>query len=185
MRSLVLIAGLMLSASSFSGWQPDPADELQLASAKTIELFREVDGDTIDALLANSYAFAIFPRLKRFSALAGWASGRGILVEQDRFTGYVRQRRFSLGFQLGYQRQGQILLFRDARALAEFKEDRINFTPQAGFHAGKPRKAADASFSPRVAVLSIGEKGLSVDAAIGGSTYRFTPVTPAAQDSEQ
>ncbi|MEO1204288.1 MAG: hypothetical protein AAFX10_16410, partial [Pseudomonadota bacterium] len=75
-----------------------------------------------------------------------------------------------------YQRQGQILLFRNARALQEFKEDRINFTPQASFHARKPRKAADASFSPRVSVLSISEKGLSIDAAIGGSKYRFTPV---------
>ena len=186
MRHLLFFACLLIAGPVLADWQPDPTDGLQIESARTIDLFREVDGEQIDAFLANSYAFAVFPRLKRFSALAGWASGKGILVEQGRFTGYVRQRRFSLGFQLGYQRQGQILLFRNARALAEFKEDRINFTPQASFHARKPRKAADASFSPRVSVLSISEKGLSVDAAIGGSKSRFTPAandpTPGASD---
>ena len=184
MRYLFVISCLVLACPVLADWEPDPADELQVDSARTIDLFREVDGDQIDALLANYHAFAVFPRLKRFSALAGWASGHGILVEEGQFTGHVRQRRFSLGFQLGYQRQGQILLFRDARAVREFKENRINFTPQASFHASKPRRAADASFSPRVAVLSISEKGLSVDAAIGGSKYRFTPVEASEPDSD-
>ena len=182
-RIALVFAGALLALPAFAGWEPAADDELQLESADTIERFRRFEGQGFDELLADAHAFAVFPALSRASALVGWASGHGILVEQGRFSGYVRQRRFSIGFQLGWQRQEQILLFRDATAVAEFKEGRINFTPQASLHARKPRKAAEASYSPRVAVLSLGEKGLSIEAAIGGSKYRFTPspdIAPSA-----
>ena len=175
MRYLVAIASMLLATPAAAQWQPAPDDELQLAAAETIERFREFEGENFDAMLSDAHAYAVFPALRRASLLAGWASGKGILVEDGQFTGHVRQRRFSLGFQIGLQKQGQILLFRDESAVEEFKAGRINFTPQASVHASKPRKAAETSFSPRVAVLSISESGLSVEAAIGGSKYKFTP----------
>ena len=184
-RSLgVLVAALLLALPVFGEWQPDDQDELQVASARTIDRFREFEGETFDALIADAHAFAVFPDLKRTSLLVGWASGHGVLVEDGRFSGHVRQRRFSLGFQIGRQTQGQILLFRDQEAVDEFKEGRINFTPQASVHATKSRKAAETSYSPSVAVLSISEKGLSVEAAIGGSKYRFRPADTGAATAE-
>jgi lipid-binding SYLF domain-containing protein len=179
MRIIVLILASFLALPASGEWEPDAGDELQVASRETIQRFRDLEGESFDTLFADAHAFAVFPDLKRTSLLVGWASGHGVLVEQDQFTGHVRQRRFSLGFQMGRQTQGQILLFRDEQAVREFKEGRINFTPQASMHASKPRKAADTSFSPRVAVLSISEKGLSIEAAIGGSKYRFRPSTPS------
>jgi len=174
-RIVILLAGGLPAVPAVGDWQPAAEDELQVESAETVERFRELDGERFDSLLDRTHAFAVFPALKRVSALIGWASGQGILVEQGRFSGYVRQRRFSIGFQLGWQSQGQILLFRDATAVEAFKAGRINFTPQASFRGRKSRRAAETSFSPSVAVLSISESGISVEAAVGGSRFRFFP----------
>jgi len=172
---LLLIA--LLCRPSMADWQPDPDDELQLRGYATLELFREVEGNEFEYMLAESYAFVVFPRVSRTALLIGWASGHGFLVEDGRFAGYVRQRRLSIGFQLGHQKQGQVLLFRDPETVATFKTGRLEFTPQASAHAKKTRSAADGSFSSNVAVFSLSLSGLSVEAAVGGSKYKFTPST--------
>ena len=180
-HSILIALTVFASTTAVAQWAPDTDDELQVAAAETLERFRAHVGEEFDALLNEAHAYAVFPAVRRASALAGWASGKGVLIEQDRYTGHARQRRFSLGFQFGYQKQGQILLFRDETAVLEFKEGRINFTPQASYHATKPRKAAETSYSPRVEVLSISESGLSVEAAIGGSKYKCWPATSPSQ----
>jgi len=160
---------------AMADWQPDPGDEKQVLGHATLELFRQVEGAEFEFMLAESYAFVVFPKVSRTALLIGWASGHGVLVEDGRFVGYVRQRRLSIGFQLGHQKQGQVLLFRDPETLATFKTGRMEFTPQASAHATKPRTASDGSFSPNVAVFSLSQTGLSFEAAVGGSKYKFTP----------
>ena len=109
----------------------------------------------------------------RNGLLLGWASGTGVLIEKGEFTGYVRQKRFSVGFQFGRQTQGQVLLFRDREAVDLFKSGGLEFTPQASVHGKEPRKAADASFRPAVAVFSLSQNGLMVEAAVGATGFRF------------
>ena len=173
MRFLLVVA-VCLPSSLFAGWQPDPDDERQALADATLELFRQADDD-FDRLLDDAHAFAVFPDMKRSALLLGWGRGHGILVEEGRLTGYVRQRRLSIGFQLGHQVQSQVLLFKDAEVLEMFKSGRTEFTPQASAHSKKPGLAADASFSPRVAVFSLSQSGLSIEAAVGASKYKFPP----------
>ena len=170
-----LLLTTLLCGPATADWQPDPDDEMQLLGHATLELFRQVEGVEFEFMLAESYAFVVFPKLSRTGLLLGWASGHGILVEDGRFVGYVRQRRLSIGFQLGHQKQGQVLLFRDANTVATFKAGRTEFTPQASAHAKKSRQARDGSFSPNVAVFSLSQSGLIVEAAVGASRYKFTP----------
>ncbi len=167
---LIAIAGPVAAEGT---WTPDPRDERQVAAGEMLELIRSVEGEEFDAMFELAHAYVVFPALKRAGLLLGWAQGRGVLVEGGKFTGYVRQRRFSLGFQFGYQKQGQIILFRNAEILEQFKEGGKQFTPQASAHASKNRRAADGSFHPDVAVFSVTEKGLMVEAAIGGSGFKF------------
>lgn len=169
MASLIALAG-----AAAAEWQPDPDNEQHAEAAATLDALREAGGEEFDALFDEAYAYAVFPRVVRNGLLLGWASGKGILVEDDRFTGFVRQRRFSLGFQFGRQSQGQVLLFRDREAVEQFKAGGLEFTPQASVHRKKPRKAADASFRPSVAVFSLSQEGLMVEAAVGTTGFRFS-----------
>ena len=170
----VLIAFLVLSpAPVLADWQADTGDELQVSAATVLGDIRTAGGADFEAMFDESYAFAVFPRLVRNGLMVGWASGRGILVENGEFTGYVRQRRFSLGAQIGRQVQGQVLLFRDQETVELFKAGGLEFTPQASFHARKPRRAADAAFRPSVAVFSLSQKGLMAEAAIGATGFKF------------
>ncbi|MDJ0941787.1 MAG: hypothetical protein QNJ00_18625 [Woeseiaceae bacterium] len=175
MKLALVIVGLIFPALLLADWQPDPDDELQVLGEATLELFRQAD-EEFAGKLDEAHAFAVFPKLKRSALLVGWGRGHGILVEQGEFTGYVRQRRLSIGFQFGHQTQGQVLLFEDAEILEFFKSGRTEFTPQASAHSKKPRRAKDGSFSPRVAVYSLSQSGLSIEAAVGASKYRFQPV---------
>jgi lipid-binding SYLF domain-containing protein len=166
----------MLAGTAYAEWQPDPNAEGQLAASALLDEFMTVGGDEFTALFDEAHAFAVFPRLVRNGLMFGWASGKGILVEDDTVTGHLRQRRFSLGIQFGRQTQGQVILFRDATAVELFKASGLEFTPQASVHATKPRRAKDGSFRPSVAVFSLGKKGLMVEAAIGATAFQFEPL---------
>lgn len=178
MTARLLAAGLacLLPTLGAADWQPDAGDERQLSAAETLAQFRAAEGEEFQALFEKSYAFAIFPRIRHHSLIAGWASGHGIVVERDRFVGYSRQRRFSLGFQLGYQTQGQIILFRDKETLDEWKQGTLAFTPQASANSSGAGGAADTGFNPRVAVFSLTQSGLAIEAAAGATRYKFQPV---------
>lgn len=164
---------LLLAAPVHADWQADPDDDLQLASSTALDDIKSAGGDEFDALFEEAYAFAVFPRLVRTGFMLGWGSGRGILVVDGRFEGYVRQRRFSVGAQVGRQTQGQVILFRDRETVDLFKAGGLEFTPQASAHARKPRRAADGSFRPSVAVFSLSQKGLMAEAAIGATAFKF------------
>ena len=60
-------------------------------------------------------------------------------------------------------------------ALEAFKAGGLEFTPQASAHVAKPRRAADASFRPSVAVFSLSKKGAMVEAAVGTTAFQFEP----------
>jgi lipid-binding SYLF domain-containing protein len=164
---------LLLAVPVKAEWQANPDDELQVAAAAALDDIRAAGGDDFDARFEESHAFAVFPRLVRTGLVVGWASGRGILVVDGRFEGYVRQRRFSLGAQVGRQTQGQVILFRDRETVELFKAGGLEFTPQASTHVRKPRRAADGNFRPSVAVYSLSQKGLMAEAAIGTTAFSF------------
>ena len=170
---LAFAAWILLAAPAFADWQPDAGDDLQTASSAALIELREAGGDEFETMFDEAIAFAVFPRLVRTGVLFGWASGRGILVVNGKFVGYVRQRRFSLGAQVGRQTQGQVILFRDRETVELFKAGGLEFTPQASVHARKPRRAADGSFRPSVAVFSLSQKGLMAEAAIGATAFKF------------
>ena len=174
LRLLAFVIALVLPGPSLAVWQPDTNDKWQMHAHSMLQQVQKKEGAGFQSLMDQSHAFVVFPKVTRTGLILGWASGRGVLIEQGRFKGYVRQRRLSLGFQFGRQSQGQLLLFRDAEALDEFKQGRMEFTPQASVQATKPRRVAEASFVPRVAVFSLTQDGLMLEAAVGATRFRFT-----------
>ena len=174
-HGLLLLALLSFSDPLSAAWQPDQNDTMQVQAFAMLEQITEAENAQFRTMLDESYAFAIFPNVSRSGLLLGWASGKGVLIVNGHFAGYVRQRRISLGFQFGHQSQGQVLLFLDEETVEAFKQGRIEFTPQASAHASRPRKAAETSYTPRVASFSLTQSGLMLEAAVGASKFKYTP----------
>ena len=175
LASLLLCLAAVPAAAE---WQPDTENELQVESAAVLEDFRALDEERASRYLEDSYGYAVFPRLKRGALLFGWASGKGVVIERGELTGWARQRRFSLGAQIGWQAQSQIIFFRDEATMTAWKEGVLEFAPQASTAAGRSGSAADGAFNPRVAVFSFSPKGLIAEAAAGATKYSYKPIGP-------
>lgn len=173
--TMMLLVGGFLSTSAGAVWQPDPGDDLQLQSRHAVDRFREERAETLQRFFDEAYGYAIFPSVKRGGLLVGYSSGRGVVIEGGEFTGYAVQRRLSLGAQLGFQAQAQIIFFRDAEVLADFKNGILEFSPQASASAGKAGGAADGGYDSRVAIFSLTKAGLMFEASAGVSKYKFKP----------
>ena len=173
--TLVLLVGGILSMSANAEWQPDPGDELQVQSRYAVDRFREERAETLQRFFDEAYGYAIFPSVKRGALLFGYGSGRGVVIEDGKFAGYAVQRRLSLGAQLGFQAQAQIIFFRDSESLTDFKGGTLEFSPQASASAGKAGRAVDAGFESRVAIFSLTKAGLMFEASGGASKYKFKP----------
>lgn len=174
LTTMLLIGGFLLTPA-WADWQPDPGDKLQVQSRDAVDRFREERAEDLQRFFDEAYGYAIFPSVKRGGLLIGYGSGRGVVIEGGEFAGYAVQRRLSLGAQLGFQAQAQIIFFRDAETLADFKHGNLEFSPQASASAGKAGGAADAGFNPRVAIFSLTKAGLMFEASAGASKYKFKP----------
>ncbi len=175
------IAAVLLTfcgvTAALAEWTPDSDDELQQAAYRSVGDFRLQRSDELQRFFDEYYAIAVFPAVRRGALLFGWAGGMGVLLEGDEYVGRVRQRRFSLGAQVGYQTRAQIMFFRDAETVAQFKKGVLEFAPQSSATVGGHGNAADAGFNPRVAVFSLAEGGLMVELSAGATSYKFVPAS--------
>lgn len=176
MKPVLVIALLLSAAVTNAEWQPDPTDKMQVRAAAAIEDLRAEHGEVLAPYFEQAHAIAVFPRIMGGGAMFGWNWGKGLVIANDRLVGHVRQRRFSLGAQVGFQVEAQIIFFRDAATLEEFKAGRLEFTPQASINIGKIGGAVNTGFDTNVAVFSATENGLMVEIAAGATRFHFRPV---------
>ena len=170
---ILLAACLLTVLPARAEWEPDPADEIQVRAAEALGRLRADHAEKLGPFLDEAHGYAIFPALKRGGILFGFAGGQGVVIEQGQFVGYVKQRRLSLGPQIGFQTQAQIIFFRDALSFESFKTGTVEFAPQASRKVGGSTGSADGGFTPQVAVFSISEKGLMLEASAGATRYKF------------
>ena len=136
---LILLATCWLAVlPARAEWEPDPADEIQVRAADALDRLRADYAEKLQPFLDEAHGYAIFPALKRGGILFGFAGGQGVVIEQGQLAGYVKQRRLSLGPQIGFQTQAQIIFFRDALSLEAFKKGSVEFAPQASRKVGDP-----------------------------------------------
>ena len=172
--SIMLLVFLLLTPA-WAEWKPNAADELQVQAGEALDRFRAEEADTLQPFFDKAYGYAVFPKMRQGALLFGYGSGIGVVIEGGKFVGYSRQRRFSLGAQLGMQVEAQIFFFRDLESLIEFKKGTLEFTPQASATAGGAGGSTDAGFNRQVAIFSLTEKGLMLEASAGASKFKFKP----------
>ncbi|MEX2673185.1 MAG: YSC84-related protein [Phycisphaeraceae bacterium] len=168
------VLGFALTACTTTPNSPAERQSLVTSAAETTEIFLRND-PSLQELIDDSYAYAVFPSIGRGGAGIGGAYGRGIVYERGQHVGYCDVTQATVGFQLGGQAFRQLIFFRDESALRRFKHDDLHLSAQATAVAATAGASADADYERGVMVFTLARGGLMYEASIGGQRFTYQP----------
>ena len=143
---------------------------------QTVNQFKNED-PTMSEFFDSAYGYAVFPTVSKGGAIVGGAHGNGVLYEQGVIVGYCELSQASIGAQLGGQKYSEIIFFETSGPLEELKAGDLEFSAQASAVAAEHGASANADYDHGVAVFTMGQGGLMLEASIGGQQFKYTPMS--------
>ena len=165
-----LLALLVAISPALAGWDPDRQAEAKQAIAE----FKKAD-PSMKRFFDSAHAYAVFPTVGKGGIGIGGAYGKGIVFRDGKAIGDTSLTQVTIGFQLGGQAYREIIFFRDAATLNNFKKGNFELSAQASAVAATLGASADADFEGGVAVFTLAKGGLMYEASAGGQKFSFTP----------
>lgn len=147
-------------------------DVLSAEVKEAIALFKSED-PTIQSFFDNAYGYAVLPRVTKGAFWIGGAYGRGEVFERGRKIGYTGLSQATIGFSFGGEFFREIIFFREKQDLDRFRTGEFTFSAQATATAVTVGAAAKADYKDGMAVFIMADRGLMVDASIGGQKFKF------------
>lgn len=141
---------------------------------EAIAVFREKDPG-IQRFFDDSYGYAVLPKVLKGAFLVGGAYGKGQVYEKGNLVGYCDMKQATLGFSFGGEYFREIIFFRDKFDIDRFKTEEYTFSAQATAVAATAGAAAKADYNYGYAVFITADKGLMVDASVGGQKFTYLP----------
>lgn len=188
MRAIVLASLLAAAGVMFlAGCSTEPKSAAAKVDLHT-EVQRAIDQATrtdpgLQKFFDGSVGYAVFPEVGKGAAVVGGAFGRGELFQNGRMVGYCTLTQGTVGASLGGQKYSEFIFFENEDALNEFKSSRYTLAAQASAVALRSGASTNAKYANGVAVFTMGEAGLMVDASIGGQKFSFQPVSTQTQQT--
>lgn len=173
---LMVLLVAITGAVSADDWQADASDKLQVSVQESIEVFLD-EQPALEDYFSQARGYAVFPKVVKIGAMWGGAWGRGLVFEDGRLIGRCSQLLASLGAQIGAQSYRQLILFRTDEAMDAFKDGRVEFEGRASAVAIKQGAASDPAYLPDVAIFTITNGGLMLEAAAAGVKYSYKPIS--------
>ncbi len=127
----------------------------------------------LNRFFTQSVGYAVFPTVGKGAAGVGGAYGRGELFEDGVMTGYCTLAQATVGAQVGGQAYSEFIFFENREALNRFKYGNFALAAQASAVALASGVSANARYANGVAVFTLGEQGLMVEAAVGGQKFSY------------
>jgi len=181
MKKLTIIfLGLLVLVTAGCATVPEKAEGKAVLSAEVqeaIAVFKARDS-SIDRFFAQSYGYAVFPKVFKGGFFISGAFGRGEVFEQGRLVGYSSLSQATLGFSFGGEYFREIVFFWQKPDLERFKTEKYTFAAQATGVALSEGVAAKADYKEGMAVFIMADKGLMVDASLGGQKFRYVSAEP-------
>lgn len=163
---------VLASTAALAAWEPDKNDKLELSAAKALLTAKDKDSGMAD-ILANAYAYAVFPKVGKGGIGIGGAHGKGIVIRGDSTVATTSLSQVTVGFQLGGQVYSQFILFKDKTAFDNFARGNFELGAQASAVAITLGASADANYDGGVMVFTIAEGGLMYEATVGGQKFKY------------
>jgi peptidoglycan-associated lipoprotein len=172
--------GAALAAAALAiGWAlPAWAEDAATTRAwQALEQFTKAD-PTLSGKLWQIAGYAILPSVGKGGLGLGGASGTGVMFEKGQITGRVSMTQVSVGAQAGAQKFSELILFETDHALADFKRGNFAFAGQLSAVAATAGASTQSPYENGVKVLTLAERGLMLEASVGGQQFHFTPAPP-------
>jgi len=176
-KFLFAVLAFALLPGSASAKDKDPAAqraEIHADAVKTIASFKASD-PSIEKFFKSSVGYAVFGRVGKAGFIVGGGAGDGELFEKGRVVGYVHVGMGSVGLQIGVQEFSQIVFFKDAAALARFKQNKFEFSANVSVVIVKAGGADAADYSEGVAVFVKPTGGAMAEVSLGTQKFNYKP----------
>lgn len=173
--------GALAAAVLAIGWAlPAWAEDAATTRAwQALERFTLAD-PTLSAKLWQVAGYAILPSVGKGGLGFGGAAGTGVMFEKGQITGRVSMTQVSVGAQAGAQKFSELILFETDKALADFKRGNFAFAGHLSAIAATAGASTQSRYENGVKVLTLAERGLMLEASVGGQQFHFTP-SPAVK----
>ncbi|HOK66198.1 MAG TPA: YSC84-related protein [Anaerohalosphaeraceae bacterium] len=175
MKRYLFSTVILLTLSAGCTTVPEKKETRDVLSAEireAIALFKSAD-PSIQSFFDNAYGYAVFPRVTKGAFWVGGAYGRGEVFEHGRKIGYASLSQATLGFSFGGEFFREIVFFRQKQDLDRFRSGEFAFSAQATATAVTVGAAAKSDYKDGMAVFIMADRGLMVDASVGGQKFKF------------
>ncbi len=173
---LQLCAAVALVGCSTAPEKPEAKKVLSAEVTEAIAVFKDKDPG-IQRFFDKSYGYAVLPKVFKGAFWVGGAYGKGEVYEQGVKVGFCDMEQATLGFSFGGEYFREIVFFRDKPDLDKFKAEEYTFAAQVTGVAATTGAAAKADYKDGMAVFITTDKGLMVDASLGGQKFRYVAKT--------
>lgn len=173
MLAVALLPGLAQAQKK----EKDPAAqraEVHADVMKTIAGFKASD-PSIDKFFKTSAGYAVFARVGKAGFIVGGGAGDGELFEKGKVVGAAHVGMGSIGLQIGVQEFSQIVFFKDADALARFKQNKFEFAANASAVIVKTGGADAADYREGVVVFVKPTGGAMAELSLGTQKFNYKP----------
>ena len=176
-RSLSLLLATAMASLAFTACATAPKSEdgkgdiRQDSNAALVKA--KTNDPTMSKVIYDAHGSAVFPKVGKGAAGVGGAYGKGVLFQDGRIVGYCDLSQASIGVQLGAQTYTEIICFEDQKSFDLFRTGNFALDAQATAVALKSGAGANAKYSNGVAVFTMDEAGLMLEASIGGQKFGY------------
>jgi lipid-binding SYLF domain-containing protein len=179
MKAKMNVLTLCLAAVTLAGCatappKPESKSVLKAESDEALAIFRAKD-PSIEGFFRSSYGYAVIPKIFKGAFLVGGAYGRGQVYEKGQMIGFCSMSQATLGFSFGGEFFREIIFFREKDDLGRFMNGEYTLSAQVTGVAATAGAAAKADYRYGMAVFIDTDKGLMVDASLGGQKFTYAP----------
>ena len=169
---LVLCMAIVFGGCSTAPEKPEAKAVLSAQVNEATAVFKEKDPG-IQGFYEKSYGYVVLPKVFKGAFWLGGAYGKGEVFEKGVMVGYCDMSQATLGFSFGGEYFREIVFLRDKSDLDKFRTGEYTFSAQATGVAATAGAAAKADYKAGMAVFITTDKGLMVDASLGGQKFKY------------
>jgi len=123
----------------------------------------------------ESAGYAMFPSVGKGGLIVGAARGKGVVYQKNAVVGEAVMTQASIGAQAGGQAFAEVIFFETPEAIKDFKGGKFEMSAEVSAVAAAEGASKAAKYKNGVAVFTLPQKGLMVQASIGGQKFKFIP----------
>jgi lipid-binding SYLF domain-containing protein len=170
----IALAALFVAAVCISPFTAGADDDLRNESAQARLNFLKADPG-LQRFFDESAGYAMFPGVGKGGFIVGGARGKGVVYQKTNIVGEATMTQASIGAQAGGQVFAEVIFFETPEALKDFKGGKFEMSAEVSAVAAAEGASRAAKYKNRVAVFTLANKGLMVQASIGGQKFKFIP----------